>query len=102
VVSFTPRPLYPQGKRPRYRLDSRLLLLLLLLKVKGKVDPILTKHHAMKTHRGSGGTSHENCAELEGLADGVCVTSVYALCELMLILNIKIDHFATYETTGRD
>jgi hypothetical protein len=24
VVSFTPRPLYPQGKRPRYPLDKRL------------------------------------------------------------------------------
>jgi len=24
VVSFTPRPLYPQGKRPQYPLDRRL------------------------------------------------------------------------------
>jgi hypothetical protein len=24
VVSFTPRPLYPQGKSPRYPLDRRL------------------------------------------------------------------------------
>jgi hypothetical protein len=81
VDSFTPRPLYPQGKSSWYPLDRRLggpqsrsgrgeeLHIHLLSgleppiihparkKVKVKLSLYLTKHHAMKAYWRSGGIS---------------------------------------------
>jgi hypothetical protein len=31
VVSFTPRPLYPQGKSPWYPLDRRLVMMMMMM-----------------------------------------------------------------------
>jgi hypothetical protein len=66
VVSFTPRPLYPQGKGPRYPLgptagheavEKRIISCYcrksIIFKWSiGKVKPLLyfIKHHAMKTY----------------------------------------------------
>jgi hypothetical protein len=51
VVSFTPRPLYPQGRSPWYPFHRRLGGPQSRSgKVKGKLSLCLTKHHATKAY----------------------------------------------------
>jgi hypothetical protein len=56
VVSFTPRPLYHQGKNPWYPLDLKFFHYLSSIKLKMSLC-FLAEHHAMKAYWECGGIS---------------------------------------------